>query len=53
LDRICGDFEKDIQRRDVKAEPSGQVIKLFIWPRLLSPFYIRAGMVSERYDEIL
>jgi hypothetical protein len=49
----AGILKKTFSVATWQAEPSGQVINPFNWPRLLSPLYIRAGMVSERYDEIL
>lgn len=52
-DRIFKDFEHDFLRRDVQGELTGQVLNPFNWPRLLSPFYTRADMASELYDEIL
>jgi len=52
-DRIFKDFEHDFLRRDLQGELTGQVLNPFNWPRLLSPFYTRADMASELYDEIL
>jgi len=52
-DRIFKDYEQDFLRRDVQGELSGQVLNPFNWPRLLSPFYTRADMASELYDETL
>ena len=52
-DRIFKDYEKDFLRRDVQGELTGQVLNPFNWPRLLSPFYTRADMASELYDETL
>ena len=52
-DRIFKDFEQDFLRRNVQGELTGQVLNPFNWPRLLSPFYTRADMASELYDEIL
>jgi NTE family protein len=52
-DRIFKDFEHDFLRRNVQGELTGQVLNPFNWPRLLSPFYTRADMASELYDEIL
>jgi hypothetical protein len=53
LDRIfIKGFEKDVLRRDVQGELTGQVIIPINWPRLLSPVYIRADKASELYNEI-
>jgi NTE family protein len=52
-DRIFKDFKHDFLRRNVQGELSGQVLNPFNWPRLLSPYYTRADMASELYDEIL
>ena len=52
-DRIFKDFEHDFLRRNVQGELTGQVLNPFNWPRLLSPFYTRADMASELYDETL
>jgi len=52
-DRIFKDYEKEFLRRNVQGELTGQVLNPFNWPRLLSPFYTRADMASELYDETL
>jgi len=52
-DRIFKDYEREFLRRDVQGELTGQVLNPFNWPRLLSPYYTRADMASELYDETL
>ena len=52
-DRIFMDYEQEFLRRNVQGELTGQVLNPFNWPSLLSPFYSRADMASELYDETL
>ena len=52
-DRIFEDYEQVFLRRDVQGELTGQVLNPFNWFRLLSPFYTRADMATELYDETI
>jgi NTE family protein len=51
--RIFEDYERVFLRRDVQGELSGQVINPLNWPRLLSPYYTRADMATELYNETI
>jgi len=50
-DRIFEDYEQVFLRRDVQGELTNQVLNPFNWPRLLSPFYTRADMATELYND--
>jgi NTE family protein len=52
-DRIFEDYERVFLRRDVQGELTGQVLNPFNWFRLLSPFYTRADMATELYNETI
>jgi NTE family protein len=52
-DRIFEDYEQVFLRRDVQGELTGQVINPLNWLRLLSPYYTRADMATELYDETI
>ncbi len=52
-DRIFEDYEQVFLRRDVQGELTGQVLNPLNWFRLLSPFYTRADMATELYDETI
>lgn len=52
-DRIFEDYEQVFLRRDVQGELTSQTINPLNWPRLLSPFYTRADMATELYDETI
>ena len=52
-DRIFEDYEDVFLRRNVQGELSSQVINPVNWFRLLSPFYTRADMATELYDETI
>lgn len=52
-DRIFEDYEQVFLRRNVQGELTGQVLNPFNWFRLLSPFYTRADMATELYDETI
>ncbi len=51
--RIFEDYEQVFLRRDVQGELTGQIINPLNWPRILSPFYTRADMATELYDETI
>ena len=50
-DRIFEDYEQAFLRRDVQGELTSQVLNPLNWPRLLSPFYTRADMATELYND--
>lgn len=52
-DRIFEDYEQKFLRRDVQGELTSQVMNPFNWSRILSPFYTRADMATELYDETI
>jgi NTE family protein len=52
-DRIFEDYEEVFLRRNVQGELTDQVLNPFNWFRLLSPFYTRADMATELYDETI
>lgn len=52
-DRIFEDYERVFLRRDVQGELTDQVLNPLNWPRLLSPFYTRADMATELYNETI
>ena len=52
-DRIFEDYEEKFLRRDVQGELTSQVINPFNWSRILSPYYTRADMATELYDETI
>jgi NTE family protein len=51
--RIFEDYEQVFLRRDVQGELTSQVLNPLNWPRLLSPYYTRADMATELYDETI
>jgi NTE family protein len=51
--RIFKDYEQVFLRRDVQGELTSQVINPLNWPRIMSPFYTRADMATELYDETI
>ena len=52
-DRIFEDYEQVFLRRDVQGELTSQVLNPINWPDLLSPFYTRADMATELYNETI
>jgi len=50
-DRIFEDYERVFLRRDVQGELTSQVLNPLNWPRLLSPYYTRADMATELYND--
>lgn len=52
-DRIFEDYERVFLRRDVQGELTDQVLNRLNWSRLLSPYYTRADMATELYDETI
>jgi len=50
-DRIFDDYEQVFLRRDVQGELTSQVLNPLNWPRLLSPYYTRADMATELYND--
>ena len=52
-DRIFQDYEQVFLRRDVQGELTDQVLNPLNWSSLLSPFYTRADMATELYDETI
>lgn len=52
-DRIFEDYEQVFLRRNVQGELTNRVINPLNWFRLLSPFYTRADMATELYDETI
>lgn len=52
-DRIFEDYEQVFLRRNVQGELTSQVLNPFNWARLLSPYYTRADMATELYDETI
>lgn len=50
-ERIFEDYERVFLRRDVQGELTGQVLNPLNWFRLLSPYYTRADMATELYNE--
>ena len=52
-DRIFEDYEQVFLRRDVQGELTGQVLNPLNWPRLLSPYYTRADMATQLYNETI
>lgn len=51
--RIFEDFEDVFLRRDIQSELSGQVINPSSWSRLASPYFTRADMATELYNETI
>jgi NTE family protein len=47
------DYERVFLRRNVQEELTDQILNPFNWPRLMSPFYTRADMATELYDETI
>ena len=53
-DRIFEDYEQVFLRRDVQGELTNQIIfNPANWFRLLSPYYTRADLATELYDETI
>lgn len=52
-DRIFEDYERVFLRRDVQGELTDQVLDPTNWPRIASPYYTRADMATELYDETI
>lgn len=52
-DRIFDDYESVFLRRDVQGELTSQVMSPLNWPRLLSPYYNRADMATQLYDDTI
>jgi NTE family protein len=52
-DRIFEDYERVFLRRNVQQELTDQLLDPFNWPRIMSPFYTRADMATELYDETI
>ena len=52
-DRIFEDYEQVFLRRNVQGELTGQMLNPVNWFRLLSPYYTRADMATELYDETI
>lgn len=52
-DRIFEDYEEVFLRRDVQGELTSQVLNPLNWPRLLSPYYTRADMATELYNDTI
>lgn len=51
--KMFEDYETVFLRRDVQGELSSQVLNPFNWSRLLSPYYTRADMATELYNETI
>jgi NTE family protein len=52
-DRIFDDYEQVFLRRNVQQELTDQLLDPFNWPRIMSPYYTRADMATELYDETI
>ena len=52
-DRIFEDYEQVFLRRDVQGELTDQVLNPLNWARLLSPYYTRADMATQLYDDTI
>ncbi len=52
-DRIFEDYEQVFLRRDVQGELTSQVLNPLNWSRLLSPYYTRADMATQLYDDTI
>jgi NTE family protein len=52
-DRIFEDYEQVFLRRDLQGELTSQVLNPLNWTRLLSPYYTRADMATELYDDTI
>ncbi|MEZ5502412.1 MAG: patatin-like phospholipase family protein [Halioglobus sp.] len=52
-DRTFDDYERVFLRRDVQGELTSQLLNPFNWPRVLSPYYTRADMATELYDDTI
>lgn len=52
-DRIFEDYEQVFLRRNVQQELTDQLLDPFNWPRIMSPYYTRADMATELYDETI
>lgn len=51
--RIFEDYETVFLRRDVQGELTDQLLDPFNWPRIMSPFYTRADMATELYNDTI
>ena len=51
--RIFEDYEEVFLRRDVQGELTGQVLNPLNWARLLSPYYTRADMATQLYNDTI
>lgn len=52
-DRIFEDYEKVFLRRNVQEELTDQLLDPTNWPSIMSPYYTRADMATELYDETI
>jgi NTE family protein len=52
-DRIFEDYEDVFLRRNVQEELTDQVLDPTNWPSIASPFYTRADLATELYDETI
>lgn len=52
-DRIFEDYEQVFLRRNVQGELTDQLLDPTNWPRIMSPYYTRADMATELYDETI
>ena len=52
-DRIFEDYEEVFLRRNVQEELTDQVLDPTNWPSIASPFYTRADLATELYDETI
>lgn len=52
-DRMFEDYERVFLRRDVQGELTSQVLNPFNWPKIASPFYTRADMATELYNDTI
>jgi NTE family protein len=52
-DRIFEDYEQVFLRRDVQGELTSQMLNPMNWPRLLSPYYTRADMATQLYNDTI
>ena len=52
-DRIFEDFEEVFLRRDVQGELTSQTLNPANWSRLASPYFTRADLATELYDDTI
>ncbi|MEZ5573012.1 MAG: patatin-like phospholipase family protein [Halioglobus sp.] len=52
-DRIFDDYERVFLRRDVQGELTDQLLNPLNWPQIMSPFYTRADMATELYNDTI